>query len=230
MKLGLIAAMTVEAEKIKEVMTEKTTETVGGITFVNGKLGETDVVCAVCGIGKVCAAMCAQTMIVRYAPDAIVNTGIAGTLSDELGIGDIAVSNALVQHDIDVHDLDRTPRGYHPALNLTEIPAAEELAEKIEKIASSLGVKVKRGVIATGDQFISSSEIKKTLVDSFGAIACEMEGGAVAQVCYMNKVPFAVVRAISDGANEQSFDDYPAFEKFAAEKSSETAIRLAKEL
>ena len=230
MTIGIICALDVEAEGIVRAMTDKKSEEIGGIRFEIGTIADKTVVCAVCGIGKVCAAMCAQTMIVRYAPDAIVNTGIAGTLSDELGIGDIAVSNALVQHDIDVHDLDRTPRGYHPALNLTEIPAAEELAEKIEKIASSLGVKVKRGVIATGDQFISSSEIKKTLVDSFGAIACEMEGGAVAQVCYMNKVPFAVVRAISDGANEQSFDDYPAFEKFAAEKSSETAIRLAKEL
>lgn len=229
MKLGIIAAMKIEAEKITAVMTDMTTETVGGIAFNTGKIGDNDVICAVCGIGKVCAAMCAQTMIVRYMPDAIINTGIGGTLCDELGIGDIAVSDALVQHDMDVHDLDNVPRGYHPALGITEIPASAEIADKIEKIARSLGVKVKRGVIATGDQFISSSEIKRGIVDAFGAIACEMEGGAIAQVCYMNKVPFAVVRAISDGANEQSFADYPAFEKAAAEKSSETVIRLAKE-
>ena len=230
MKFGIIAAMEIEAERINAEMSEKKTETVGGITFVSGKIGTSDVVCAVCGIGKVCAAMCAQTMIVRYEPDAIVNTGIAGTLSDELGIGDIAVSSALVQHDIDVSDLDRTPRGYHPTLGITEIPASEKLGDRIEKIARGLGVKVKRGVIATGDQFISSSETKEMLAKSFGAIACEMEGGAVAQVCYMNKIPFTVIRAISDGANEQSFDDYPAFARFAAEKSSETVIRLAKEM
>lgn len=229
MKLGIIAAMKIEAEKIKETMTDRVDETVGGITFSEGKIGGTDVICAVCGIGKVCAAMCAQTMVVKYSPDAIINTGIAGTLSD-LGIGDIAVSDALVQHDMDVHDLDQVPRGYHPALGITEIPASAELADKIEKIALSLGVKVKCGVIASGDQFISSSEIKQTLIDNFGAIACEMEGGAVAQVCHMNKIPFAVIRAISDGANEQSFADYPTFEKFAAGKSAETAIRLAKEL
>lgn len=230
MTIGIICALDVEAEKIVGAMKDRKTETLGGITFEVGKIGDKNVVCAVCGIGKVCAAMCAQTMIVRYAPDAIINTGIGGTLCDELGIGDIALSDALVQHDMDVHDLDQVPRGYHPALGITEIPASAEIADRIEKIAHSLGVKVKRGVIATGDQFISSSEIKNGIVDAFSAIACEMEGGAVAQVCYMNKVPFAVVRAISDGANEQSFEDYPAFERFAAGKSSELAIRFIEEL
>lgn len=230
MTLGIISALKIEAEKIEEVMTDKEEKTIGGITFTTGVIGSCRVISAVCGVGKVCAAMCTQTLIVEFSPDYVINSGIAGTLTEELGIGDIAVSTALVQHDMDVHFLDQIPRGYHPALGMTEIPADRALGDKIELIARSLGVKVKRGIIATGDQFISSTEIKNTLVSSFGAIACEMEGGAVAQVCYMNGVPCSVIRAISDGANEQSFDDYPSFERYAAEKSSETVIRLAKSL
>lgn len=226
MTIGIISAMKIEAEKIESAMTNKKEEIIGSITFISGNIGKCSVISAVCGIGKVCAAMCTQTMIVEYAPDYIVNSGIAGTLTEELGIGDIAVSTALVQHDIDVHDLDKVPRGYHPALGMTEIPADSALADKIETIARSLSVKVKRGIIATGDQFISATEIKNTLVSSFGAIACEMEGGAVAQVCYMNGVPYVVIRSISDGANEQSFEDYPSFARYAAEKSSETVIKL----
>ena len=230
MTIGIICALDVEAEKIVGAMKDRKTETLGGITFEVGKIGDKNVVCAICGMGKVCAAMCAQTMVIGYRPDAVINTGIAGTLTEELGVGDVAVSTALVQHDIDVYDLDRTPRGHHPSLGIIEFPAHAEYVDKIEKILVSLGVKVKRGVIATGDQFISKTDIKEFLSSEFGAVACEMEGGAIAQVCYMQKIPFVVVRAISDGANESSFDDYYSFKMFAAGKSSELAIRFIEEL
>ena len=105
MKLGIIAAMTIEADLIKEAMTDVTTEEISGITFVSGKLGQTDAALAVCGIGKVFAALCTQTMILRYAPDCIINTGVGGTLTDKLGIGDLAISNAVVQHDMDTSAL-----------------------------------------------------------------------------------------------------------------------------
>ena len=230
MTIGIICALDIEAESIVQTMTDRKSEDIGGIRFEVGKISDKTVVCAICGIGKVCAAMCAQTMIVKYSPDAVINTGIAGTLTEELGVGDIALSTALVQHDIDVYDLDRTPLGHHPSLGIIEFPADKTIVDKIEAIIKDLGMKVKRGVIATGDQFISKTEIKEKLSSVFGAIACEMEGGAIAQVCYMNKVPFAVVRSISDGANENSFEDYNEFKTFSAKKSSELAIRFVKEM
>ena len=230
MTIGIICALDVEAENIVKAMKDRKTETLGGITFEVGTIADKKVVCAICGMGKVCAAMCAQTMVIGYSPDGIINTGIAGTLTSELGVGDIALSTALVQHDIDVYDLDRTPLGHHPTLGVIEFPACEEYVDKIEAIIKKLGVKVRRGVIATGDQFVSKTDKKELLASTFGAIACEMEGGAVAQVCYMHKVPFAVVRAISDGANESSFDDYYSFKMFAAAKSSELAIEFISEM
>lgn len=229
MKLGIICALDVEAENIIKAMENGKSETIGSLTFTEGKIGANDIVISICGMGKVCAAMCAQTMIINYSPDLILNTGIAGTLTSELGVGDVAVSSALVQHDIDVYDLDRTPRGHHPTLNIIEFPADKTTVEKIEKIFGELGVKVKRGVIASGDQFISKTEIKDFLSSEFGAVACEMEGGAIAQVCYMNKIPFAVIRSISDGANESSFNDYYEFKMFAAGKCSELVIRFLNE-
>ena len=230
MKLGIICALDAEAENIVKAVTDRSDETAGTLTFTTGKIGENEIVLSICGMGKVCAAMCAQTMIIKYSPDIILNTGIAGGLTSELGVGDFAVSTALVQHDIDLYDLDKTPLGYHPSLHIVEFPADILTVDRVEKIFSSLGVKVKRGVIASGDQFISKTEMKEKLAREFGAIACEMEGGAVAQVCYMNKVPFAVIRSISDGADESSLSDYYTFKMFAAAKSSELVIKFLEEM
>jgi len=230
MKLGIIAALDVELEKVESAMENLKSETVGAITFHLGTIGKNEVVCAICGMGKVCAAMCAQTMVVKYNVDAMINTGIAGTLSPDLGVGDIAISTGLVQHDIDVYDLDKTPLGHHPSLGIIEFPADRKIVDTIEKIAIDLGARYQKGVIATGDQFISKAVIKEKLADTFHAIACEMEGGAVAQICYMNKIPYAVIRSISDGANENSFEDYYSFKMYAAKISSEIATRLAREL
>ncbi|MBO5256079.1 MAG: 5'-methylthioadenosine/adenosylhomocysteine nucleosidase [Clostridia bacterium] len=226
MKLGIIAAMKIEAELIEAAMTDIVRETCGSIEYCLGKIGTTDIVLAVCGIGKVFAAICAQTMIVKYAPDAVINTGVGGTLTKKLSVGDVAVSSAMVQHDMDTSALG-DPVGLISGINIVEIPADAALAEKISAIVKSMGINTVTGTIATGDQFIGNQETKNRIADTFGAIACEMEGAAIGQVCYVNKVPFAVIRAISDDADGGACEDYPAFAKMAAKNSAKAVIELA---
>lgn len=226
MKLGIIAAMKIEAELIEAAMTDIVRETCGSIEFCLGKIGSTDIVLAVCGIGKVFAAICAQTMIVKYAPDAVINTGVGGTLTKKLSVGDVAVSSAMVQHDMDTSALG-DPVGLISGPNIIEIPADAALAEKISAIVKDMGINTVKGTIATGDQFIAKQETKDRIVSRFGAIACEMEGAAIGQVCYVNNVPFAVIRAISDDADSGACDDYPTFAKMAAKNSAKAVIKLA---
>lgn len=226
MKLGIIAAMKIEAELIEAAMTDIVRETCGSIEYCLGKIGNTDIVLAVCGIGKVFAAICAQTMIVKYAPDAVINTGVGGTLTKKLSVGDVAVSSAMVQHDMDTSALG-DPVGLISGINIVEIPADEALAEKISAIVRGMGINTVKGTIATGDQFIGKQETKDRIVNTFGAIACEMEGAAIGQVCYVNKVPFAVIRAISDDADGGACEDYPTFAKMAAKNSAKAVIELA---
>ena len=215
--IGIIAAMNVEMESLRSYIENPVTETVSGITFVSGMLEGKEVVTAVCGIGKVFAAMCAQTMILRYKPDCIVNTGVAGTLTDKLTIGSIAVSSAVVQHDMDTSALG-DPVGMISGINKVLLPASGDLCDQLSACATVLGIRTETGVIASGDQFISSSEKKDAIVKTFGAIACEMEGAAIGQVCYVNRVPFCVLRAISDSADGSSHMDYPTFVGMAAEQ------------
>ena len=226
MKLGIIAAMTIEADLIKAAMTDTTAEEISGITFVSGKRGKCDAVVAVCGIGKVFAALCTQTMILRYAPDCVINTGVGGTLTDKLGIGDLAVSTAVVQHDMDTSPLG-DPVGLISGINVIEMPADKAMAEKVCAICETKGIRHHCGVIASGDQFIASREKKDWIVSTFAGIACEMEGASVGQVCYVNKVPFVILRAISDSADGGACEDYPTFAKNAAKTSASVVLALA---
>ena len=216
--IGIIAAMDVEMKSLRSYMENTETEVISGIRFVRGTLEGKDVVTAVCGIGKVFAALCAQTMILHYHPQCIINTGVAGTLTDALTIGSIAVSSAVVQHDMDTSALG-DPVGLISGINKVVLPADGALAAKLSACAASLGIKTATGVIASGDQFVASAERKAFIVEHFKAIACEMEGAAVGQVCYVNKIPFCVLRAISDSADGSSHMDYPTFVQMAAEQS-----------
>ena len=216
--IGIIAAMDVEMKSLRSYMENTETEVISGIRFVRGTLEGKDVVTAVCGIGKVFAALCAQTMILHYQPQAIINTGVAGTLTDALTIGSIAVSSAVVQHDMDTSPLG-DPVGLISGINKVELPADRLLTGQLSACAKVMGIKTATGVIASGDQFVASAERKAFIVEHFKAIACEMEGAAVGQVCYVNKVPFCVLRAISDSADGSSHMDYPTFVQMAAEQS-----------
>ena len=216
--IGIIAAMNVEMDGLRAHMENPVSETVSGVEFVRGTIEGREVVTAVCGIGKVFAALCAQTMILRYAPEAVINTGVAGTLTDELSIGNLAVSACVVQHDMDTSAIG-DPVGLISGINMVEIPADRALSDRLCAAAQTVGVKTLTGCIASGDQFVASPGRKTFIADTFSAIACEMEGAAVGQVCYVNHVPFCVLRAISDSADGSSHMDYPVFAQMAAEQS-----------
>ena len=213
--IGIIAAMNVEMESFRAFLDQPKTEVVSGIQFVSGFYEGQEVVTAVCGIGKVFAALCAQTMILRYQPKILINTGVAGTLSEKLGIGSIAISTAVVQHDMDTTPFG-DPLGYLSGIRRVELPADSSLVDQLDACARVLGTRTQKGVIATGDQFIASDERKRFIAEHFGAIACEMEGAAIGQVCHVNHVPFCVLRAISDSADGSSSMDYPAFVQMAS--------------
>ena len=167
--IGIIAAMDVEMKSLRSFMTDTKTETVSGITFVSGTLEGKLVVTAVCGIGKVFAAMCAQTMILRYQPECIVNTGVAGALSDKLSIGSVAISSAVVQHDMDTSALG-DPLGLISGVNKVQLPADSDLCGQLSACATVLGIRTETGVIASGDQFISSAERKDAIVKTLSLI------------------------------------------------------------
>lgn len=219
MKIGIIGAMDIEVTELIESMENIKKETISGIVYYQGTLQGKDVVVAKCGIGKVHAAVCAQTMILKYAPNTIINTGVAGSLSSSLDIGDLVVSNKVVQHDFDTSGVG-DPIGLISGLDLIEIPCPETLVEKIEKSAKQIAdTKVFVGIIASGDQFICSASKKDYIVDNFNALCAEMEGAAIGHVCYLNNVDFCIIRAISDKADGSAHMDFPAFVQIAAKKS-----------
>ena len=227
--IGIIGAMSVEVEALKGAMTDKKSEQISGIDFVCGKLCGKDVVVAQCGIGKVFAAMAAQTMILKFGVDIVINTGVAGTLTDKLGIADVAISTACVQHDMDTSAIG-DPVGLISGINVIELSADAHLAACVASAAGELGVRCTSGVIASGDQFVSSAERKQYIVEHFGAIACEMEGAAIAQVCYVNGVRYVVIRAISDSADGSAHMDYGEFVKIAAANSAKILCRMLEAL
>ncbi len=216
--IGIIAAMDTEARGIIENMTDVTREEISDIVFHRGKIKGKDCVVAVCGIGKVFAALCTQTMILRYSPSLVINSGVAGGLHPNLRVCDIALASSLVQHDMDTSAIG-DPKGLISGINIINLPTDRDATSRLAACAAGEGINVVHGVIASGDKFIASSGDKKTIVDDFSAIACEMEGAAVAQVCYVNKVPCAVMRAISDGGDDGASLDYPTFVKLASSQS-----------
>ena len=216
--IGIIGAMEAETNALIAAIEEPKTECISGITYVSGCLCGREVVVATCGIGKVYAAICAQTMILRYAPTLIVNTGVAGTLCEELGIGDVAVATELVQHDMDTSPIG-DPVGLVSGINKIYFEADADSVDKFSEILATQGINAVKGRIASGDQFVARAEVKDRIRSQFGAIACEMEGAAIAHVAAVNGVPVAVLRTISDSADGDAVSDYPAFVGEAAARS-----------
>ena len=200
-------------------------EFVSGIKFHTGTLYGKSVVIARCGVGKVFAAMCATAMIIKYSPRLIVNTGVGGALSPSLACADIVVATKLVQHDMDTSPLG-DPVGMISGINKVYFDADESAAEALMAAANKLSLPAKRGAIASGDQFVASKEEKDRIVSTFGADVCEMEGAAIAQAAYVSGTPFAVVRAISDGADGNSPMDFPTFLSIAVKNSESLTLAL----
>ena len=220
MKIGIIGAMDVEVAELIESMKDIKKETISGITYYEGILQEKNVVVAKCGIGKVHAAVCAQTMILKYSPDAVINTGVAGSLNSNLNIADLVISNKVVQHDFDTSGIG-DPVGHISGIDLIEIPCPQNLVEKIENSAKLIEkTNVFVGTIASGDQFICNMSKKEYIVNNFNALCAEMEGAAIGHVCYLNNVDFCIIRAISDKADGSAHMDFPSFVQIAAKKST----------
>ncbi len=222
--IGIIGAMDIEVAILRDKMVNPTVETISGVDFIRGKLEGRDVVLARSGVGKVFAAICAQTMILKYGVKAIINSGVAGTLTGELHIGDVAISTACVQHDMDTSPVG-DPVGLLSGINVVELPADTTLVGELDKVCVDSGVNHRLGVIATGDQFVATHERRDWIRDQFKAIAVEMEAGSIAHVCYVNKVPFASIRVISDEASGDVHIDYMTFVKKAAATSSDITLR-----
>ena len=222
--IGIIGAMGIEIRALSDMLENRESKTISGIEFLRGTIYGKDVVLAVCGIGKVFAAICAQTMILNYAPDIMINTGVAGTLTNKLSIGDIAVSKDVVQHDMDTTALGDAP-GLLSGINIVKIPADEKTVSALETIIERKGINHLRGTIASGDQFLASHDVKRRIVETFSAIAGEMEGASIGHVCFVNQVPFCVLRAISDCADGSGAENYFEF----LEKAAQTAVSVMDE-
>lgn len=228
--IGLIGAMAVEMEALSAQMTEKKTVIIGMDTFMSGRLFGVETVLAICGPGKVNAAICTQSMITNYSPDWVLNLGVAGAGDTGVKIGDMVVATACVQHDVDTSAVG-DPVGLISKINLIELPCDDVLRARLVKAAEVLSdAKAYEGIVATGDQFIHRAEDKTRIHQLFGAKAVEMEGGAVAQVCHAFGVPCGVLRSISDQADGQAELDYPSFVKLAADHSQQVVKQLLTEL
>ena len=214
-RIGIIGAMACEVEPLIAQMQDAQESVVGSIKFTQGLLCGKDTVIAQCGIGKVFAAMCAQTMILQFGVCAIVNVGVAGSLCDALRIGDIAVASSTVQHDMDTSPIG-DPVGLVSGINLVYLPCSERLGDLLCACIEAQGVHYVRGTVASGDQFVASPAQRARITDHFDAVACEMEGAAICQVCYANGVEVGILRAISDNCNDPSTMDYATFRDSSA--------------
>ena len=223
--IGIIGAMQPEVEALIDALSGKACESVSGIDFYTGKIGEKSVAIAKCGIGKVFAAICAEVMILKYSPDLLVNTGVGGALASDLKTGDIVIADTLCQHDMDTSPIG-DPKGLVSGINMIYFDADKRAGEILLASAKELGLNARLGRIATGDKFIASSADKDRIILDFSADACEMEGCAIAQTAFVNGTPFAVVRAISDSADGEATMDYPTFLGIASKNSTNLTLAL----
>lgn len=221
--LGIIGAMDVEINAVKEKITQRTITEIAGTQFVCGFIEQVMVCAAQCSPGKVNAAVCAQAMIDNFDVDKIINIGVGCSLSENVIIKNVVIADDVCEYDIDITALGE-PLGFINGLNTIKIKTDKQLSEQLARTAINHGEKIHRGTIASGDTFIADSNLKQRLADEFRAVCGEMEGAAIGHTCALNGIPFAVMRTISDGGDERSQMDYPEFKKIAADIS--TAIIL----
>ena len=229
--LGIIGAMDEEVAKVKEQMQNVDVMTKATMEFFKGTLGGKQVVVVRSGIGKVNAAMCAQILVDEYHVDAIINTGIAGSLNAAIDIGDIVLSTDTLEHDMDAVAFGY-PVGQIPRMDTLSFEADAELRAVAKAACEKVNpeVKVFEGRIVSGDQFISDKAKKQWLVENFAGYCTEMEGAAIAHAAYLNNVPFLIIRAISDKADDSASVDYPTFEAKAIEHSVKLILELCSRL
>jgi len=221
--IGIIGAMEVEIRNILAQMTDISTKNIANVDYHQGELGDKPVLVALCRVGKVNAAHTTSVMIANFNVSGIINVGVAGGIGGDVEIGDVVVSTDLVQHDVDATTFGYA-LGHVPSLSETFFTADDALCESAKKAGENIlanhGRKLHMGRIATGDQFIASPADKNSILENFGALAVEMEGAAIAQVCVLTNTPFVVIRAISDKADGTAHEDFPAFVEQTAQISA----------
>ena len=229
-KLGIIGAMQEEVETLVSNLAERESSVHAGSTFHQGKLEGLDVVVVQCGVGKGNAAMCTQILCSVYGVTHLVNTGIAGSLCAELDIGDLVVSRDAMYHDFDCNAFGY-PSGKVPGMDVIAFPADKMLMDYAFAAAEAVNPgHTKIGRIASGDQFVASKELKEKIIATTQGLCTEMEGAAIAQTAYRNGLPFVILRAISDKADDSAEMDYPTFERIAAHRCAEVTTALARQL
>lgn len=230
-KIGIIGAMELEVETLKSEMSVSKIEKKANMDFYEGTLNGANVVIVRSGVGKVNAALCTQILVDIFHVTHIINTGVAGSLNAKLDIGDILVSKDALHHDVDV-----TIFGYKlgevPQLGLREFPADEHLITLALEACRKVNPDIHAvpGRVVSGDQFISKNEIKEKLIQEFHGDCAEMEGASIAHGAYLNHVPFVIIRAISDKADNSAEMDYPTFEAAAAKHSAALVRELVKNI
>ena len=232
MKLGIIGAMDIEVAALKENMRELTVHSRTGMTFYEGRLCGLDAVVVQCGVGKVNAAMCTQILCDLFAVTHVVNTGVAGSLDARLDIGDLVIGRDAMYHDFDCHVINENYCvGQVPGMAVLAYPADEMLVSCAYDAAESVNPgHTTIGRVASGDQFVCSKDQKAAIISNTGAMCTEMEGAAIAHTAWRNGVPFVVVRAISDKADDSAEMDYPTFEAIAAKRCAAVTMALAEKL
>lgn len=220
-KIGIIGAMDLEVDALKEQMKLSKEITRSGMTFCEGTLNDAHVVIVKCGIGKVNAGICVQILADLFDVTHIINTGVAGSLNADLDIGDILISTDAIYHDFDTTIFGYAP-GQVPGTSKAEFTADKHMVELAMESckAACPDITCRSGRVVTGDQFVSSKEVKEHLINDFGGFCTEMEGCAIAHASTLNNLPFVIIRAISDKADDSAEMDYPTFERSAAKHSA----------
>ena len=231
MLVGIIGAMDLEVQALKGLMDNAVVETISTIDFYKGNINGVETVVAVAGVGKVNAAVCTQILIDVFDVKAVINTGIAGSLKAEINIGDLVISSDLVHHDMDAVSFGY-PKGQIPQMDVFSFEADKALADLAEKVCEEVNpeIQVFHGRVVSGDQFIADKETKENISTLFAGYCTEMEGAAIAQTAHLNEVPFVVLRAISDKADDSASMDYPTFEKQAVAHSVRLVCGMMKNL
>ncbi|MCR5698157.1 MAG: 5'-methylthioadenosine/adenosylhomocysteine nucleosidase [Treponemataceae bacterium] len=225
MKFGIIGAMDIEVELLVSKMADAKKWEYANLVFYEGKLFDKSVVVVKSGIGKVNAAICAQILMVKFEATHIINTGIAGSMDKQLRILDTVVSTECVYHDAD------TTFFGDPACTIPDMPTFYKADEKLIEIALSSPsdqFKIYKGRVASGDQFICTKEGKDKIKANCDPMCVEMEGCAVAHACFVNNVPFIIIRSISDNADENVSVDYSFNRETAAKISANIVCNILK--
>lgn len=220
--IGIIGAMDIEVEMIAAAMSGSEEIPHFSIPFLWGRLGKSEVVLAKCGIGKVNAALCATVMASEFGVDTIINTGVAGGLSPSLRQLDLVISEGFVQHDYDLSPLG-FEKGFIPETGCVKLSSDPQLSAKALELA---GDRAFSGIIATGDRFVADDLLSASIAADFGACACDMEGGAIAQICALSGIRFVAIRCISDNADGSAEISYDKFSQAAANKCSQLVLDL----